>query len=199
MIGSASGSAFWMIGGSTSGGTFFIAPATFSRTVLAASSRSRSSRNRTVMLARAAGVDVGRRHLVDAGDAAERVLHRHDHRRGHFVRGSRRAAAARRSRSRDRPSETGRRRGRGTRRCPAPRATSRASWRRPAAGRTARKAWVTPPSSLTDTFMPSARLSTSVSATCSPELDAARGFPCGRRLRSPVFSSCDGQRDRRSR
>ena len=51
MIGSASGSCFWMIGGSTSGGTFRIAPATFSRTVFAASSRSRSSRNRTVMLA----------------------------------------------------------------------------------------------------------------------------------------------------
>ena len=51
MIGSASGSCFWMTGGSTSGGTFRIAPATFSRTVFAASSRSRPSRNCTVMLA----------------------------------------------------------------------------------------------------------------------------------------------------
>ena len=73
-----------MIGGSTCGGTFRIAPATFSRTALAASSRSRSSTNRTVMLRRAAGVDV-RRHLVDAGDAAERVLDRHDDRRDHLV------------------------------------------------------------------------------------------------------------------
>ena len=40
-----------MTGGSTSGGTFFIAPATFSRTSLAASLRSRSSTNRTVIVA----------------------------------------------------------------------------------------------------------------------------------------------------
>ena len=51
MIESASGSAFWMTGGSTSGGTARMAPATFSRTLLAASSRSRSSTKRTVMLA----------------------------------------------------------------------------------------------------------------------------------------------------
>jgi hypothetical protein len=51
MIGSASGSAFWMMGGRTSGGTFRIAPATFSRTLLAASSRSRSSRKRMVIRA----------------------------------------------------------------------------------------------------------------------------------------------------
>ena len=50
MTGAASGSAFWMIGGSTCGGTFRMAPATFSRTALAASSRSRSSTKRTVML-----------------------------------------------------------------------------------------------------------------------------------------------------
>ena len=37
-------------GGSSSGGTLLIAPATFSRTSLTASSRSRSSTNRTVML-----------------------------------------------------------------------------------------------------------------------------------------------------
>ena len=51
MIGSASGSCFWMTGGSISGGTVRIAPATFSRTALAASSRSRSRTNRIWMLA----------------------------------------------------------------------------------------------------------------------------------------------------
>ncbi len=51
MIAAASGSAFWIIGGSTCGGTFFSAPETFSRTALAASSRSRSSTNRIVMVA----------------------------------------------------------------------------------------------------------------------------------------------------
>ena len=51
MIGSASGSCFWTTGGSVSGGTARIAPATFSRTALAASSRSASSTNRIWMLA----------------------------------------------------------------------------------------------------------------------------------------------------
>ncbi len=40
-----------MTGGSTSGGTFFIALATFSRTSLTASLRSRSSTKRTVIIA----------------------------------------------------------------------------------------------------------------------------------------------------
>src|SRR5437867_4986343 len=52
MIGAESGSAFWMTGGSTWGGTFLIAPETFSRTALAASSRSRSRTKRTVILPR---------------------------------------------------------------------------------------------------------------------------------------------------
>src|SRR5262249_30333340 len=48
--GSASGSTLVMTGGSSSGGTFLIAPATFSRTSLAASFRSRSSTKRTVIV-----------------------------------------------------------------------------------------------------------------------------------------------------
>ena len=51
MIGSASGSCFWTTGGSVSGGTVRIAPATFSRTALAASSRLASRTNRIWMLA----------------------------------------------------------------------------------------------------------------------------------------------------
>ena len=51
ITGSASGSTLVMTGGSSSGGTLLIAPATFSRTSLTASLRSRSSTNRTVMLA----------------------------------------------------------------------------------------------------------------------------------------------------
>ncbi len=52
ITGSASGSTFVMTGGSSVGGTFRIAPATFSRTSFAASLRSRSSTKRTVMLPR---------------------------------------------------------------------------------------------------------------------------------------------------
>ena len=55
ITGSASGSTFVMTGGSSSGGTFLIALATFSRTSLAASLRSRSSTNRTVIVAAALG------------------------------------------------------------------------------------------------------------------------------------------------
>ena len=84
MIGSASGSCFWTTGGSVSGGTARIAPATFSRTALAASSRSASSTNRIGMLAVPPALTL-RRHLIDAGDAAEGVLHRHDDRRRHLV------------------------------------------------------------------------------------------------------------------
>ena len=51
MTGSASGSAFWTTGGSTCGGRLRIAPETFSRTLFAASSRSRSRTNLRVMLA----------------------------------------------------------------------------------------------------------------------------------------------------
>src|ERR1051326_6787017 len=51
ITGSASGSTFVMTGGRSSGGTLLIAPATFSRTSLTASFRSRSSTKRTVMLA----------------------------------------------------------------------------------------------------------------------------------------------------
>src|SRR5262245_537566 len=52
ITGSASGSTFVMTGGSNSGGTLLIAPATFSRTSLTASLRSRLTTKRTVMLAR---------------------------------------------------------------------------------------------------------------------------------------------------
>ena len=51
ITGSESGSTLVMTGGSSCGGTFFIAPATFSRTSLAASLMSRSSTNRTVIVA----------------------------------------------------------------------------------------------------------------------------------------------------
>src|SRR5437773_1768795 len=50
ITGSASGSTFVITGGSSSGGTLLLAPATFSRTSLTASFRSRSSTERTVML-----------------------------------------------------------------------------------------------------------------------------------------------------
>ena len=192
MIGSASGSCFWMTGGSTSGGTFRIAPATFSRTLLAASSRSRSSRNRTVMLAVAAGVDVGRIWSMPAmplsafsiGMITAEVI-------------SSGAAPGSRSetltRGRIGLRETDRRRDRGTRRCPAPRATSRASSRRPAAGRRVQTASATPSSPLTVTFMPSARLSTSVSATASPSFTPPR-ISIRSPTRSPVFSSWAARR-----
>ena len=52
ITGSASGSTFVITGGSSSGGTALTAPATFSRTSLTASFRSRSSTKRTVMLPR---------------------------------------------------------------------------------------------------------------------------------------------------
>ena len=52
ITGSASGSTLVMTGGSSSGGMFRMAPATFSRTSLAASLRSRSRTNRTVICAR---------------------------------------------------------------------------------------------------------------------------------------------------
>ena len=51
MIGSESGSTFWMTGGSTCGGRSRIAPETFSRTSLAASLMSRSSTKRRVTVA----------------------------------------------------------------------------------------------------------------------------------------------------
>ena len=51
MIGSESGSTFWMTGGSTCGGRLRIAPETFSRTSLAASLMSRSSTKRRVTVA----------------------------------------------------------------------------------------------------------------------------------------------------
>src|SRR5215813_3489376 len=50
MTGSESGSAFWMTGGMTFGGSWRIAPATFSRTSCAASSMFRSSTNWTVIV-----------------------------------------------------------------------------------------------------------------------------------------------------
>ena len=49
--GSASGSTLVMTGGSSSGGAVWMAPATFSRTSLAASLRSRSRTKRTVIQA----------------------------------------------------------------------------------------------------------------------------------------------------
>ena len=78
---------------------------------------SRSSTNRTVIWRAALGD--ARLNLVDAGDAADRLFHRLDDRRRHLVR----AGARQRQRHVDRRRvglrETGRRRGRGTRRCPS--------------------------------------------------------------------------------
>jgi hypothetical protein len=83
ITGSASGSTLVITGGSSSGGTLLIAPATFSRTSLTASFRSRSSTNRTVMLPLPSLMRAG--NLVDARDAADRLLHRLDHRRRDLV------------------------------------------------------------------------------------------------------------------
>ena len=74
--GSASGSTFVMIGGSTSGGSSLSACATFSRTSCAASLMSRSRTNLSVI--RPLPSRMTRLHLVDAGDAAERLLGRLD-------------------------------------------------------------------------------------------------------------------------
>ena len=84
ITGSASGSTLVMTGGSSSGGTFRIALATFSRTSLAASLMSRSSTKRTVICARPFGD--ARLDLVDPRDAADRLLHRLDDRGRHLVR-----------------------------------------------------------------------------------------------------------------
>ena len=83
ITGSASGSTLVMTGGSSSGGTNLMPDATFSRTSLTASLRLRSRTKRTVI--DAAALADARRDLVDAGDAADRLFHRLDHRRGNLV------------------------------------------------------------------------------------------------------------------
>jgi hypothetical protein len=85
MIASASGSAFWMIGGQHLGrhiphrAGHFLADVVRSVVEIALEDEAHSD------VGRAAGADVGGQ-LVDAGDAAERVLHRHHHRGRHLVR-----------------------------------------------------------------------------------------------------------------
>ncbi len=138
ITGSASGSTLVITGGSSSAGTLLIAPATFSRTSLTASSRSRSSTNRTVMLAlpslmRAEISSMPETPLIacSIGSTTE------DDISSGLAPGSDSADVHRR---RIGAWETGRRRDRGTRRCRAPRTTSRASWRTPAGGRRVQKA-----------------------------------------------------------
>ena len=186
MIGSASGSCFWMTGGSTSGGTLRIAPATFSRTVFAASSRSRPSRNCTVMLALPPAFTLARSwsmpamplsafsigmitaEVISSGDAPGQP-ERHVNGRGIGLGEQIDAEIAEREeaqhherhhqhRGEDGPSD--------------------ADFRQHGYS-------VSP---LTVTFMPSARLSTSVSATRSPSFTPPR-ISMRSPTRSPVFSS----------